>query len=589
MLRKGLFLLFLAAATQISFAQNIPAGDRVYDLLIQASLRGLIQDALPEHRPFTRIEIAGFLINIENNRKLNPDIPPVLYSELRRQVEFYKREIVVLAGEEWWITLQPYEGSLRRYCRFFYHRNIPSNLIDNRGNLVSIDFDNNRWLTINPSYAFQFDQTRTGDNIFRRRWGFVFESAPSSWMTLSLRWRDVLEWGNEPYHKANRQNIFDDRIGYYNGKSGENLVYEDLLGGLTVHRKQISFFIGRDILRWGPGRTGNLLLSGESPPYDHASLRIDIGKKIHFTALHGNLTGINADGVMLQDTLYLHEGYILRTMRRQKYLTAHRIEIEPVNKLTIGIHEAVVYGERPLDISYLNPVSVYFTNEHENGDYDNALMGADFHIGPGIIIPGKLSIMFWGEFLLDDFQFSLLGEDHYDAKSAWLSGLELALSGGLMPVELGYEYMRIRPYVYTHVYSINRYTHWNSPLGVQVQPNTDRSAFWMSWWLISDLRFGVEWYYLRHGENPDSNTNVGGDLYQSHITRYEDTAKFLSGTRKDYSRTLLWFEWGVIERLNITCAAGYDNSINGVDDGKFISLGFIYNRPEDRRWSLRGK
>ncbi|MDP8207717.1 MAG: capsule assembly Wzi family protein [Candidatus Electryonea clarkiae] len=569
-----------------AYSQNVPIGERVYDLLDQASLRGLLHGSLPNYKPLTRIEIAGLLISIENNRTLDDNVPMNLYLEMRREIESYKREIIKIAGLQWWRDLPPYYGRINRYSRKLLPTHIPPTVWDKSGRTLNLEFDDGKWLTFDPTYVFQYDAVKNQNDVFRRRWGFVLESAPAPWMNVFLRWRDVLEWGREPYEFNTRDNIFDDRIGYVNPNSVTEITYEDLLGGMTIHHSPASLFLGRDRIRWGPGRFGNLMLSGESAPFNQVKLDIELSKSIHFSSLSGSLVAWPE----LRETLYPVENGLLRTVRRSKYLAAHRIELTPKPWMNLGIQEAVVYGERSFDLSYLNPVSVYFTEEHENGDMDNALMGSDLRLGPWILIPGQISGMLWGEVLLDDFQFGKLGKNYYGNKSAWLSGCSFALPGGFLPVEAGYEYVKLRPYVYSHIFPINVYKHWNAPLGMQMQPNSDRSTVWVNWWLLHHIRFGFEGYFLRHGANDETYGNVGGNINESHVRNPEnETAGFLDGLRDDQSRVLMWFDWEAFEGLVLSFSVGYDNATNDSYDGRYFSAGILLNKPEDRRWSLRGK
>ncbi|MBD3165572.1 hypothetical protein GF324_03160, partial [bacterium] len=353
--------------------------------------------------------------------------------------------------------------------------------------------------------------------------------------------------------------------------------------GLLLQHGPLDLFFGRDRVRWGPGRTANLLFSGESSPFTHMRLGVDIGERIRLSFLAGDLEPYPE----LRDSLYTTERGYIRTVRREKHIAAHRFEFVPLRWLRIGLQEAVVYGERATDWGYLNPVSVYFSEEHENGNQDNNFLGGDLLLTP---VTGA---SFWISVLIDDMTFGRLGDSFYRNKYAWLIGAELLGPGGLLPESALVEYTRIRPYMYSHFYPINTFKHWNAPLGLQLEPNSDRVAAQVIWRPApARLRFGTEAYYLRHGANyvdDDGNlVDVGGEIDTGPArNRVSEKAVFLDGKREETLQVHGRVMYDLLEHFTLYAAVGYTEETHGPRDGLFAALGFAWRMPEDRRSALR--
>ena len=62
--------------------------------------------------------------------------------------------------------------------------------------------------------------------------------------------------------------------------------------------------------------------------------------------------------------------------------------------IDLGVNEAVIYGERGLDIAYLNPFMFFWSAQHHWGDRDNETMGADIeiHALDGLSLYGALFV-----------------------------------------------------------------------------------------------------------------------------------------------------------------------------------------------------
>ena len=112
------------------------------------------------------------------------------------------------------------------------------------------------------------------------------------------------------------------------------------------------------------------------------------------------------------------------------------------------------------EFSYLNPIIFYRSIEQQNGSYDNSVAGLDF----------KLNILkqvqFYGQFLLDEFNFQQLKDDDTWWANKWglQVGAKYVNALGIKNLDLQLEYNRLRPFTYSHRDSVANYTHYNQPM-----------------------------------------------------------------------------------------------------------------------------
>jgi hypothetical protein len=267
---------------------------------------------------------------------------------------------------------------------------------------------------------------------------------------------------------------------------------------LRYGRGPVLVDIGRERLRWGPGRHNNTVLADGRPPIDQLRLRLDFGP-VWFTSVFGQVRPerLRDDDPPLE----------------QKYIAVHRLVVQPHRRLVIGITDAVAYGDRGIDLSYLNPLAIYFVTQANNGDRDNALTGVDAKL----LLP---QLELYGELLLDDLNLRR-GLRHFGNKPAVVAGLLWMQPFGAADWDVDAEWSWAAQYTYTHVVPINRWEHYGQTLGSRT--GTD-AALWVTgvrrrWTRGWSTRLFYE--LEQQGE---------GDVSKGHDTRDGDAQAFLSGT-----------------------------------------------------------
>jgi len=278
--------------------------------------------------------------------------------------------------------------------------------------------------------------------------------------------------------------------------------------------------LGRFRLRWGPGRQNAMLLQDGTPPFDQVRLQLRLGP-VRFTSLAGQLRAarLRTDDPEL----------------RERYVSLHRLEVAPHARLHLAFSEAIVYGNRGFDLSYVNPISVFFVTQANNGDVDNALASLDgrWRVGRG----GEV----YGECVLDDLNLRR-GLRNFGNKPGLLVGGRWQAPFGARDWDVDAEWSWASQYLYTHHYPVNRYQHFGGTLGSRTGPDADLWTValrrqWTRGWSLA-AAYELE----RHGE---------GSLADDHEHRTSDEQEYLSGVTESHHRPGLVVEYQGLRSLGL--------------------------------------
>ncbi|MDD5738656.1 MAG: capsule assembly Wzi family protein [Candidatus Pacebacteria bacterium] len=201
--------------------------------------------------------------------------------------------------------------------------------------------------------------------------------------------------------------------------------------------------LGKDKVRWGPGYHGQLMISSNPQPMDMVKINGRYGS-IGFQAFTAKLK--SSTGGKYED----------------KYISAHRFESVIWKKMDLGLSEVIVYGDR-FETSYMNPTQVYLVTEPmtvgKSGFNDNVLVSID------LCCRVISNLLIYGELVVDDA--APLGEplNYWDTKFGILAGFYIVDPFSISDTDFRTEYTFINQYCYTHERPINKYTHYNSPIG----------------------------------------------------------------------------------------------------------------------------
>ncbi|MBA7613665.1 hypothetical protein ES703_20919 [subsurface metagenome] len=251
-------------------------------------------------------------------------------------------------------------------------------------------------------------------------------------------------------------------------------------GGFTA-------MLGKFSQSWGPG-LHSLTVSEKPPTYPQFGFEWRINEKWHFSYLHGDLLSGIVDSLA---TLYSGMAGI-RRIYLDRYIATHRLEWSPVEWLTLGLVESVVYGARGMETIYLMPFMSLWSAEHYLGDTDNVQMSADLTWLP------RPDLKFYGVFMMDEWRPEKTFKDTNHNWFAWQGGLDwhsILLDEDRLVMEATWTDHRIN----RHQFPINDFSSHGYPLGHWTGAHAQSlfASYILPRW---GSRFMVSYLYAKRGE-----------------------------------------------------------------------------------------
>ena len=274
---------------------------------------------------------------------------------------------------------------------------------------------------------------------------------------------------------------------------------------------------GRDQADWGMGETGNLLLSDYSDFYNLLKFTT-YWEKFKYSAVY-----IGLDSWLTTEEKELDEdpedgnglaGGYYNFQEQFKAFLAHRVEFRTTEKLNLTVSEAVVFGNKYLNFTELNPVFVF--HNLFSPEYSNALLSveADYTIFKGLNL--------YLQYAVDEFQVpGYEGPDSRPGADGVLAGFRYIkpAPSGSGYITLNGEAAMTDPYFYNRWHPLTRFTNrrriWsniepdkyeyiNKPIGYEHGP--DAIVLYSKIGYINPLLFSASFdaRYILKGELNDS-------------------------------------------------------------------------------------
>lgn len=517
-LKKKIFLLFFPT---ILFAQVgfVEIDNPVYPFLDRMNSLQLISCYNPFEKPFSRKQIAGFLINIRQNEAKVSEIDKMILSKLLSEFDY---EIKLNDKSQSLYPNLDFKYLLSESEKYLYVYNDYSNFNFFVNGLLGTsyffkigeDFNNNTSIV---NFGVKFRGT------LAEKIGFYFKVTNGTFFgNKSLAQQlDELKY-NFKFTKEKDINLgqsyFDFTEGY--------LMYESNL---------IKIKIGRDRENIGHGKV-KTILGVNAPLFDYFNLRFNY-KFFNFSYMHGKLLG---QQIVKIDSVFNPINTI-----DDKYLVYHRFGIFPNHYFNLGFGEIIIYSNRSFDLSYLNPFNFYKSIEHSNQDRDNSIMFFDFRLN---IFKG---IILYSSLMIDDLDFGKLGTNWYGNKFMTEFGSEILLCHKI-PTSYSFQYLKIDPYFYSHHLASNNYTNFNYSLSNEYQPNSYLLLNAFSCRFSADISMEFIYKYSEHGsniydKNSDLLINYGGNILEGHKPFDSEYVNFLAGEKEILRSFELNFDYEFIK------------------------------------------
>ncbi len=503
-MKKLILLIILISVGVYAQDEYVRTNNSIYNFLSRMEALHIIKDYNSFETPKTRREIAGYLKQVIENENELDNVDKKILKDY--ETEFEYELFGTLKNSQGIFNKDGYDIlSQKQKYLYFYNNPDKFNLFINLlgqgefiGNNSSIPKVNSSAV---PAYVGGEIRGDIGNRFGFDLWGIngnVFGNREAAILRHDLQYNGKLNLGNN-------LNYFDETKGY-----------------LAANFDYVKFKFGRDRLNIGYGPVKSLI-GDQAPIFNYLAMDIKY-KFFTFSYFHGELLGnesFAADTVTGGVAVY-----------EQKYIGYHRIGFNLSDAVNFGVGEFIIYGDRPIDFSYLNPFALYTSQEHSNNNRDNALMFFDFN---NKSIKG---LKLYGTFLIDDINLGkITTAGWYGNKFLYNIGLDSYNLYNIAPIDLKFEYVRIDPYTFSHELKNDSFTNDGYSLGSSQEPNSELFFTQANYHINYRLSLNASFAYTIHGANIlDKNgnviKNVGGNIFLGYRLQDSKIAKFLGGYRE---------------------------------------------------------
>jgi len=528
-LKKAVLILFVLLQVQLySQVEFVPGSNPVYGFLERMDALHLIKKYDSFQKPKTRKAIAAYLLQVNKTERELDLIDNRIFTDLKSEfnIELYETTNTyqsLLAGDK-------YEP-LSQKEKFFYFNS------GEKGNL---------FINLTADGDFISHQSNSSENN-----AGLLNAGGIIRGTLMNTFGFYIQ-GSNGFSSGNKKAALQKKELQYNFKFNESVeqtFFDDNEGHLSFDFDWLNLKIGRDRLMLGYGEN-KAILSDDSPKFDYLQLQFNYGI-FSFSSFHGKLLGQSS---FAPDTVTGGTNVI-----KEKYIAYHRLGFNLSDDFTLGAGEIIIYGDRPLEFSYLNPFNFYKSVEHNNRDRDNAMVFFDLE---NRSIKGlKLFAMV----LLDDINYGKLGTGWYGNQTLWDLGVSSYNLYRIIPLDFHFEYTRVEPYVFTHRLLNNNFTNFGYGLSSVLAPNSELFFSKINYRLNHRFKVSFSFSYTIHGANyldaqGNITKNVGGDFSFGHRVGDSETTKFLDGVKQYYRKTSVAVSYEPYNEFNLALQVLVNNN-----------------------------
>ncbi len=504
MIRVFIFVIITGFFSSYVYAQAslVPSHHPVYDWLYHQRISGSIPSYNYESLPLKRNEILVLLKKVERSNKLSSTQNKTLQSYIREfDSSLIKEERThkYFASRDSVGTEIDWESLKWKDDQEFHLINLHGDehiawldlAIGNRAMSVS-DGDNSYSSTI--SVINRARLVAGYKSTFGLHFGYDF-------VTPSLSNIETFFYDN--YYSSNwwiwRRQVSGEKV-------GNNLSHLESYATYSPFNA-MDLSIGKGNLKIGTGDNNNLLFSRNSIPTTW--LKLNVGNRwVKFVMVHGTLSWPT---VTIQDPNYSN---LTTKNAPQRFVRLNQLKFQPFEWVDFHFFEMINYGNRGFEVDYLHPFNILSMAQGYLQDQDNTMGGGM------IVLRPFLGLEMSAEILIDDmldpseiFRITRPEISRFGRKFT----LQAAPSSDF---RIFSEYNKIDPFVYSHPYGLNAHTQFETSLGSQLPPNSDKITFGGRYLLKYRSWIDIRMSRVRHAKsiydedgnlqfNAGDNVNVG--------------------------------------------------------------------------------
>lgn len=294
----------------------------------------------------------------------------------------------------------------------------------------------------------------------------------------------------------------------------EVMYLDNSRGKLLYSGEYLDAALGRGKYEIGSNVAGSIILDDACNDYGYFDLDLKLGD-FRFSVLNASLT---ADSSSVN---YSNE-YENYRYNEDKYLTIHKLDWSPSEKLHLFMGEEVIYGSHGIETSYLLPFIFIRAVEHNLGDHDNVMIFAGWEWY------WHHNFLTYGNMVLDELRKAEIAGDWWGNKYALQAGDTFYLGENSLTLE----FTAVRPWLYTHKSIFTRYSHDKKGLGFPEGSNLMQIATAFDLKISKRLQLNCLAAFIRQGETG----NRWSLNYQEEITDIdnEETKWFAGNPQNRY-------------------------------------------------------
>lgn len=535
---RKLLLLVLFSYIAFSQVEHVHIYHPVYNFLLRLESKGFLENYSLADLPMQRNDIMQILAGVDTNELSKSEIKTLDKFQKEFELIEHKNKVLISSPtDSSQVLLSPLFGEDEK---FFYKQT--------------------------GKYAISIKPLANAEmrifNEFDRESAVLANAGTRIYGTLDSILGYQLQVTNGAFLQGDRELLEqDERLGQNIKFTVYDSDFDFTESHLRLQKDWFYAYIGREHRLIGSGINQRLLLSDASPPVDAFALGAKF-KRFEYKYMHSSLLSLPLDS-------NIRTGIDSRFI--DKNLVMHRASFRP-SWGEISIWEQIIYTERGYDLAYLNPLSFFKSLEHALRDRDNSVMGFDFTVRP------IKNLQLKGTYLLDDIIFSEIGNGFWSNKSAYNISAISSLPFG---IDLGFEYTRNEPYVFTHFDNQMSLTNDGVLFAGYTPPNSENFSILIQKWWGNRFPIIINLNYLRHGQNITKNgdliRNVGGDPLET-LRRGIDseTVTFLDGNLREVFSADFDFTFEIVRGFNIQLIYRFEQ-VAGNDPSHFGRIGIRFD------------
>ncbi|HCX76092.1 MAG TPA: hypothetical protein DHU93_12590 [Algoriphagus sp.] len=362
--------------------------------------------------------------------------------------------------------------------------------------------------------------------------------------------------------------------GFWKEYNADGYSYFSARGHVNFHlTKSIQAQVGHDRNFVGEGYR-SFLLSDFSNPYMFVKLNTKVWK-FQVTNLWTQMTA---------DVLY-NRGRPTDGRYPQKYFSMHRLGFNVGKKLNLGFFESVMTDK--VNFNYFNPIVFFRWVEQQLGTPDKVMLGMD---GKWNFYPG---MQLYGQFALDEFVFNeffgIDGKGSKRNKYGVQAGYKFINAFEISNLDMQLEFNSARPYTFQEKFDYQSFSNWRTPLTHPLGANFKEFLGIVRFQPIPKLNISLLGMYQLYGDDPDQNTNWGGDVLKNRLNG-SPTGLFGNTTGQGIENTVVQSNLVASYMLkhNFFIDASHTfrrrtaQDLNAPENSQFLQLGIRWNfiRPD---------